>query len=225
MSGAVRKESAEAKKARAKRLVAGLRRLHADARCELDHGNALELLVATILSAQCTDQRVNAVTPALFARFKTAADYASADPVELESLIHATGFFRNKTKSIIALGKSLIERHGGQIPDRIDDLVVLPGIGRKTANVVLSVWFGKPAIPVDTHVQRLTRRLGLTAETDPVKIERDLQRLLPEDDWSFASTALIWHGRRICAARNPACDRCGLRPDCPFPARAPSPRG
>ena len=212
--------SAAAAAARAERLVQGLKRLYPDADCELDHGNALELLVATILSAQCTDQRVNTVTPALFAKYKTAADYAAARPADLEKLIHTTGFFRNKAKSIIGLGRALVERHGGTVPQAMDDLVKLPGVGRKTANVVLSVWFHLPAIPVDTHVIRLVARMGLTKQTDPVKIELALQKLLPERDWSFASTALIWHGRRVCTARNPGCDACSLRPDCPFPKRA-----
>jgi endonuclease-3 len=205
--------------ARAGRIVAGLRKLYPDADCELHHKSALQLLVATILSAQCTDQRVNQVTPALFKKYRTSADYARADPGELEELIHSTGFFRNKAKSIIGLGRDLLARHGGRVPDSMDDLVRLPGVGRKTANVLLSVWFRRPAIPVDTHVQRLSERLALTKKKDPVEIEAALQKLLPEDDWSFASTALIWHGRRICHARNPQCDACGIRADCPFPKR------
>jgi len=212
------KERPEAKRARVARLVAGLRALYPDADCELTHRSALELLVATILSAQCTDERVNKVTPALFARYKTAADYASADPRELETLIHSTGFFRNKAKSIIGLGKALAERHGGHVPDTMEELVTLPGIGRKTANVLLCAWFRRPAVPVDTHVQRLAGRLGLTDETAPEKIEAAIQSLVPESDWSFTATALIWHGRRVCAAQHPACDRCTLRPDCPYPA-------
>jgi endonuclease-3 len=159
------------------------------------------------------------VTPALFDRYRNAADYASAEPAELEALIHATGFFRNKAKSIIGLGRALVERHAGEVPKDMDDLVELPGVGRKTANVLLCTWFRQPAIPVDTHVQRLATRLGLTTETDPVKIERALQHALAERDWSFAATALIWHGRRVCSARNPQCDRCALRPDCPFPTQ------
>jgi endonuclease-3 len=196
-----------------------LKRLYPDADCELNHKSALELLVATILSAQCTDQRVNIVTPALFAKYETAADYAAARPAVLEKLIHSTGFFRNKAKAIIGLGRALVERHGGTVPDTMDELVKLPGVGRKTANVVLSVWFNRPAIPVDTHVTRLVARLGLTKESDPVKIEMALQKILPERDWSFVSTALIWHGRRICIARNPRCGECALRPVCPFPKR------
>jgi endonuclease-3 len=205
--------------ARASRIVAGLKSLYPDAECELTHRSALELLVATILSAQCTDQRVNMVTPALFARYKTVRDYAEADPAELEALIRSTGFFRNKAKAIIGLARALIADHGGEVPDAMDDLVKLPGVGRKTANVLLSVWFHRPAIPVDTHVQRLAGRLELTKETDPVAIELALQKVFPEAEWSFASTALIWHGRRVCFARNPQCVSCALRPDCPFPKR------
>lgn len=205
------------KKARAARIVAALRKLYPDAGCELTHASALQLLVATILSAQCTDQRVNLVTPALFARYKAAREFAAADPKELESLIHSTGFFRNKAKAIIGLARALLARHGGAVPEEMDDLVKLPGVGRKTANVLISTWFDRPAIPVDTHVQRLAGRLALTKETDSVKIETALQDLLPEEDWSFASIALIFHGRRVCLARNPRCETCGLRPDCPFP--------
>ena len=203
--------------ARAARIVGGLKTLYPDADCELDHENALELLVATILSAQCTDQRVNLVTPALFAKYRTAADYAGADAAELENSIRSTGFFRNKAKAIVGLGATLVAAHGGQVPDTLDELVKLPGVGRKTANVVLSVWFLQPAIPVDTHVQRLVGRLGLTKETDPVKIEWALQKILPKEDWSATSTALIWHGRSVCFARNPQCPTCALRADCPYP--------
>ena len=211
--------SATSHAARVARLVAGLKRLYPDAECELHHESALELLVATILSAQCTDQRVNTVTPALFARYKTARDYASADVAEVEALVHSTGFFRNKAKAIIGLSRALLDHHSGEVPDAIDDLVKLPGVGRKTANVVLSVWFHEPAIPVDTHVVRLVSRLGLTKETDPVRIEFALRQILPESEWSFVATALIWHGRRVCFARNPSCDACALNQDCPFSKR------
>lgn len=211
--------SAASEKAHVARLVLGLKRLYPDADCELNHGSALELLVATILSAQCTDQRVNTVTPALFARYKTPNDYATAEVADVEALVHATGFFRNKAKAIIGLSQALIEHHGGEVPEAMDDLVKLPGVGRKTANVLRSVWFHEPAIPVDTHVVRLVSRLGLTKETDPVKIEFALQKVLSESDWSFVATALIWHGRRVCFARNPNCDACALRADCPFPKR------
>jgi endonuclease-3 len=204
---------------RAARLVALLKSLYPDAGCELRHDSALELLVATILSAQCTDQRVNMVTPELFARYRTVKDYADADPAELEALVHSTGFFRNKAKAIIGLSRALLVHHGGEVPEAMDDLVKLPGVGRKTANVLLSVWFHRQAIPVDTHVQRLAGRLGLTKETDPVAIEIALQKVFLEADWSFAATALIWHGRRVCSARNPQCASCALRADCPFPDR------
>jgi endonuclease-3 len=197
--------------------VRELRNQYADADCALRHRSALELLVATILSAQCTDERVNQVTPRLFAKYRNAADYASANLSALQEDIRSTGFYQNKAKALVGMGKALLERHAGEVPDRMPDLVQLPGVGRKTANVILGTWFGKPAIPVDTHVQRLAGRLDLTRETDPFKIEADLMTLLPETDWTFASHALIWHGRRVCAARTPACHRCSLRSDCPFP--------
>ena len=203
---------------RAERIVRELRRLYSDADTALGHDNVLQLLVATILSAQCTDERVNQVTPRVFAKYRSAADYAAADLPSLQEEIRSTGFYQNKAKALIGLGAALVARHGGEVPDRMEDLVQLPGVGRKTANVVLGTWFGKPAIPVDTHVQRLVGRLDLTRETDPVKIEVDLMDLLPESDWTFTSHALIWHGRRVCNARKPACDRCSIRPDCPFPA-------
>ena len=204
---------------RARRIVLGLRRDYADADCALRHSDALQLLVATILSAQCTDVRVNEVTPAVFRRFRTAADFASADRSDVEEMIRPTGFFRNKARSILGLGQALVERHGGEVPDRMEDLVRLPGVGRKTANVVLGTWFGQPAIPVDTHVTRLANRLDLTAHTDPVKIELDLQRLVLRKDWTFFSHALIWHGREVCRARRPQCEACGIRRDCPYPER------
>lgn len=204
-------------RAHARRVIAGLRKLYPDADCDLDFTNGLELLVATILSAQCTDVRVNQVTPTLFRRYRTAADYAEADPDELEEAIRPTGFFRNKAKSILGLGRALVEQHGGEVPDTMEDLVELPGVGRKTANVVLGTWFDKPAIPVDTHVTRLTNRLGWADTKDAVKIERLLQDLLPEKDWTFSSHGLIRHGRRVCRARAPACDDCGIRKLCPWP--------
>jgi endonuclease-3 len=210
-------ETPRKRKNRAKRIVTGLRAIHGDADCALHHSSALELLVATILSAQCTDERVNQVTPALFAGFPDAAAYADAELADVEEMIRSTGFFHNKAKSLVGLGQALVERHEGRVPDTMDELVKLPGVGRKTANVLLGTWFGKPAIPVDTHVKRLVNRLQLTAETDPVKIEFALQKLLPEEDWTFASHALIWHGRRICNARKPSCELCPLARDCPFP--------
>jgi len=210
-------ESSDQRRRRTRRIVRGLRELYGDADCALHHRSVLELLVATILSAQCTDERVNQVTPALFRRYRAAADYAETEPAELEQLIRPTGFYRNKARSLIGLGRALVERHGGGVPDAMEALVELPGVGRKTANVILGTWFGQPAIAVDTHVTRLAARLGLTVETDPVKIERALQPLLPRKDWTFASHALIWHGRRVCKARKPDCEHCALAADCPFP--------
>ena len=192
-----------------------LKKAFPEPECALEHDHPLHLLVATILSAQCTDKRVNLVTPALFARYPTAADYAGADSAELEDWIRSTGFFRNKAKSILGLGKALVARHDGEVPDTMEELFALPGVGRKTANVVLGTWFGKPAIPVDTHVTRLSNRLGLTKLTDPVKIEYALQELTPKKDWTFLSHALIWHGRRVCQARRPDCDACTFRSFCP----------
>jgi endonuclease-3 len=191
--------------------------MYTDADCALHHSRALELLVATILSAQCTDARVNQVTPALFRRYPTAQDYAEAESAELEELIRSTGFFRNKARSLKGLGKALVERYDGAMPDRMDLLVELPGVGRKTANVLLGTWYGEPAIPVDTHVTRLANRLGWTTIKDAVKIEQQLMELLPRKDWTFSSHALIWHGRQVCAARKPRCEDCPLRPDCPYP--------
>ncbi len=187
-----------------------------DAHCELDYKRPLELLVATILSAQCTDRRVNLVTPALFARCPTAADYASAPPDELERLIHSTGFFRNKAKNIRAACAVIATDHGGKVPADLDALTALPGVGRKTANVVLGNAFGIHAgIVVDTHVGRLARRLAFTRHTDPVKIETDLTVLVPVECWTLVSHWLIWHGRRRCPARKPDCPACELRALCP----------
>lgn len=204
-------------KRRVRRVLAKLHRLYPDGTCALNHRSALELLAATILSAQCTDERVNLVTPALFRRYRKAADYAMADENELAELIRSTGFFRNKTRSLIGLGRALVERHAGKVPDTMEALFELPGVGRKTANVVLGTWFSQPAIPVDTHVKRLSGRLAFTGETDPVKIEFELQKLFPKKEWTFSSHALIWHGRRVCFARKPDCGNCPLRSDCPFP--------
>jgi len=200
---------------RAKRVVAALAKLYPDAHCALDHETPLQLLVATILSAQCTDVRVNMVTPALFLRFKTAADYAEAKPAELERMIASTGFFRNKAKNIIACCTMLVQQHGGDVPDSMDQLVVLTGVGRKTANVVLGNAFGIPGITVDTHVGRLSRRLGLTVHEDPVKVESDLMSLLSPEDWTMVSHRLIFHGRQVCFARKPNCSECSMRTFCP----------
>ncbi|GAA4181600.1 endonuclease III [Streptosporangium oxazolinicum] len=186
-----------------------------DAHCELDFQDPLELLVATILSAQCTDKRVNTVTPTLFAKYPTAEDYAGADRAEMEEIIRPTGFFRAKTTSIVGMAQALCERHGGEVPKRLKDLVALPGVGRKTANVVLGNAFGVPGITVDTHFQRLTHRFRWTSETDPVKIEQVVAGLIPKRDWTMMSHRLIWHGRRVCHARKPACGVCPLAALCP----------
>jgi len=200
---------------RARRTVRELGVLHPDAHCELDFTTPLELAVATILSAQCTDKRVNEVTPALFARYPTAADYAGADRDELEALIRPTGFFRNKATSLIGLGAALVERHGGEVPGRLEDLVQLPGIGRKTANVVLGNAFDVPGLTVDTHFGRLVRRFGWTDLEDPVKVEAVVADLLPKADWTMFSHRVIFHGRRVCHARKPACGACGVAALCP----------
>jgi endonuclease III len=186
-----------------------------EARCELDHANAFQLLTATILSAQTTDVRVNMVTPALFARYPTAEDLAAADPAEVEVLIKSTGFYRNKTKSIIGMAQALVDRFGGEVPGAMRDLVTVPGVGRKTANVVRSVALGLPGLPVDTHVGRLSRRIGLTTETDPVKVELELNPMVPASERGEFSLRLILHGRRICVARSPRCEDCVLNDFCP----------
>ena len=204
-----------ARRGRAREVVARLRELYPEADCELEHRDPWQLLVATILSAQTTDKAVNCVTPELFRRWPTPADLAAADPAEVEPVISSIGLYRNKAKAIVGAAREIVERFGGRVPDRLEDLVTLPGVGRKTANVVLATAFGAPAIPVDTHVARLARLLDLSRERDPVKIERDLMALLPEEDWSFASHALIWHGRRVCAARRPRCSECALADLCP----------
>jgi endonuclease-3 len=183
--------------------------------CELDFADPFQLLVATVLSAQTTDERVNSVTPAVFARYPTAADLAAADPDELEAMIRPTGFFRSKARSLTGLGQGLADRYGGRVPAAMEDLVTLPGVGRKTANVVRSVGLGLPGFPVDTHVNRLTRRLGLTASDDPVKIELEVGSLLPEREWGSFSLRLILHGRRVCVSRRPRCHQCVLADFCP----------
>ncbi len=201
---------------RVKQIIARLERAYPDATCALHHTSALELVVATILSAQCTDARVNMVTPALFAKYRTAADYAAADPRVLEREIQSTGFFRNKTKSIIGMAQALVERHGGEVPDTMEALTALPGVGRKTANVILGTWFKKnEGVVVDTHVQRLSRLMKLTRHDDPVKIERDLMDLLPRDKWTWWSHTLIQHGRQVCIARRPRCEECVVNRLCP----------
>lgn len=200
----------------ANKVVETLRRLYPDARCSLDYRTPLQLLIATILSAQCTDERVNKVTPALFTRYRSAADFASADPRELENYIRSTGFYRAKAKNIIACCRALVERHGGELPRNLEELTKLPGVGRKTANVLLGTAWGIPAgIVVDTHVRRLARRMGLTQHTDPDKIERDLMELIPQEEWIAFGHRMIYHGRQVCLARNPRCDQCALNSFCP----------
>jgi endonuclease III len=193
-----------------------LRRTYPDAHCELDHTGPYQLLVATILSAQCTDKRVNLVTPALFQRYPDAESLAMADPRDVEALIKPTGFFRSKTRSLLGMAGGLLDRFGGSVPPRMEDLVTLPGVGRKTANVVLGTAFDTPVgVVVDTHVGRVSRRLGLTRQSDPVKAERALTKLFPRKNWTLLSHLLIFHGRRICVARRPKCAECVLNDICP----------
>ena len=200
---------------RSRRIARELAVLHPDAHCELDFTNPLELVVATVLSAQSTDATINRVTPVLFARYTTAQDYASADRDELETIIKPTGTFRMKANSLIGLGAALVERHGGEVPGTQADLVKLPGVGRKTANVVLGHAFGVPGLTIDTHVGRLTRRWGMTTEEDPVKVEAAVAELVPKKDWTTFSDTAIFHGRRVCHAKKPACGACGLAALCP----------
>jgi endonuclease-3 len=205
-------------KGRARETVVRLKEVYpgtAKELCALDHHNAFELLTATILSAQTTDVRVNMVTPALFARYPTPEDLAAANPSEVEDIIRSTGFYQNKTKSITGMAQGVAERFGGEVPSALADLVTLPGVGRKTANVVRSVWFDEPGLPVDTHVTRLSHRLGLTEETDPVKIEFALNAMVPAAERGGLSLRLILHGRRVCDARAPKCDVCVLEDFCP----------
>jgi endonuclease-3 len=207
---------------RARRINRELAEYFPDAHTELDFTTPLELSVATILSAQCTDKRVNEVTPAVFAKYRTAADYAGADRDELEALIKPTGFFRNKTTSLIKLGQALVERFDGEVPNRLDDLVTLPGFGRKTANVVLGNAFGVPGLTVDTHFGRLVRRWRFTAETDPVKVEFAVAELIQKKEWTDFSQRTIWHGRRICHSRKPACGACPIARLCPSYGEGPT---
>jgi endonuclease-3 len=207
---------------RARRINRELGLLYPDAHTELDFTTPLELSVATILSAQCTDKRVNEVTPALFRRYPTAADYAGADRAELEDMIRTTGFFRNKTNSLMKLGQALIERFDGEVPASLDKLVTLPGFGRKTANVVLGNAFGIPGITVDTHFGRLARRWRWTANTDPVKVEADVAALIPKKEWTILSHRVIWHGRRVCHSRKPACGACAIARLCPSFGEGPT---
>ena len=210
------RETKEAKTARVKKIIAGLRKAYPDAHCELNYSNPLELLIATILSAQCTDKRVNLVTADLFKKYRSAVDYAAAPATDLERAIKSTGFFRNKTKSIKTAAQAIVERHRGEVPQTMEALVELGGVGRKTANVVLGNAFNaNVGVVVDTHVARLSRRFGLTRETDPQKIEQQLMKLVPQDQWTMFSHWLIWHGRRRCYARNPDCPNCEIRALCP----------
>ncbi len=197
-------------------VLAELERLYPDADCELRHENALQLLIATILSAQSTDVRVNHVTETLFERYGSAAEFAAAEPATFEQEIRSTGFYRNKTKSVLGAARKIVGDFDGQVPNTMEELVTLPGVARKTANVVLGTWFRKPVgVVVDTHVGRLARRLGITPETDPVRVERDLMNRLPQDRWIFMGHAIIWHGRRVCSARRPDCANCTLAEWCP----------
>jgi endonuclease III len=207
---------------RARRIYRELAATYPDAHTELNFSTPLELLVATILSAQSTDKGVNLVTPTLFARYPTAADYAAADRDEMEKIIKSTGFFRAKTTSLIGLGQALCERFGGEVPRRLRDLVTLPGVGRKTANVVLGNAFGVPGITVDTHFGRLARRFGWTTSTDPDKVEQEVGALFPRKDWTNLSQVLIWHGRRVCHARRPACGACVVAGLCPSFGEGPT---
>ena len=207
---------------RARRINRVLAQIYPDAHCELDFSSPLELVVATVLSAQTTDKRVNEVTPKLFRRYRSAADYAGADRAELEELIRPTGFFRAKTNSLMKLGVTLVADFGGEVPSRLEDLVTLPGVGRKTANVVLGNAFGVPGITVDTHFGRLARRFGWTDEQDPVKVEFAVASLFPKSEWTMLSHRLIFHGRRVCHSRRPACGACSVSRWCPSYGEGPT---
>jgi len=212
-------ESSAAKAARARKIVERLNRAYPDAKIALRFDTPLELLVATILSAQCTDERVNAVTEMLFKRYRSAKSYAEAPPSTLERDIHATGFFRAKARSLIGMGKGLVERHGGEVPRTLEDLTALPGVGRKTANVVLGNAFGVPALAVDTHVFRVSQRLGLAKADDPEEVHDQLCRVIPRAHWTHATHLLIVHGRQVCRARTPACPGCPVADLCPWPGK------
>lgn len=203
------------RKKRARAVTRHLARLYPDAKCSLDYETPLQLLIATILSAQCTDERVNKVTPELFRRFPTAQSLAGASQAEVESIIQSTGFFRNKAKNIRGCCAKLVAEHGGEVPQTMEELLELPGVARKTANVVLGNAFGVPGLPVDTHVGRLSRRMGLSESDNPVKVEQDLHALLPAKEWTMFSHRMIYHGRKVCLARSPRCPECELEPLCP----------
>lgn len=210
------RESVDAIKVRVAKIISGLQHAYPQAHCELNHSNPLELLIATILSAQCTDKRVNIVTPQLFKKYRTAQDFANARLPELEQEIKTTGFYRNKAKSIAKACRNIVEKHGGKVPNTMEELIALGGVGRKTANVVLGNAFNiNTGVVVDTHVARLSQRLGLTKEKDPVKIELALMNLVPQEQWTLFSHWLIWHGRRRCYARGPDCPNCEIKSLCP----------
>ena len=216
------KESPAELKLRAKKIYTGLNKLYPNAHCELDFKNPLQLLVATILAAQCTDKRVNMVTPALFKKYKKAEDFASAKKSELEELIRSTGFYKNKATSIIGMARKVCDDFGGKVPNNLDDLVTLPGVGRKTANVILGNSFDIPGITIDTHFGRLSRRFGWTKETDPVKVEFAMHELFTPKYWTHFSQLVIWHGRRRCHARKPACGACPIASLCPSFGEGPT---
>jgi endonuclease-3 len=211
------RESAEAKRTRARKIVAALKKAYPDAKIALKFVTPLELVVATILAAQCTDERVNMVTPALFRKYRTARDWAAADLATLEGEIHSTGFFRAKARSIVGMARALVERHGGEVPRTRDELTALPGVGLKTANVVLGNAFGQQAIAVDTHVFRVSQRLGLAKSDDPDEIHDQLVEVLPKKEWTLATHLLTTHGRRTCSARAPLCPACPVKALCPWP--------
>ncbi len=200
-----------------------LKKTYPDAHCELDFSNPLELLVATILSAQCTDKRVNGVTKILFRKYRKAEDYIKVDPANLEGDVRSTGFYKNKAKAIQGCCRVLVEKHGGKVPKTMEELIRLPGVGRKTANVILGNAYGVPGITCDTHVLRLSERLDFSKQKDPVKLEFELQKIIPQKDWTLASHLLIWHGRRCCYARKPECFRCPVSALCPYEPKTPLP--
>lgn len=214
------KETVEEKKGRIRKIIERLRKAYPDVKCELDFESPMQLLAATILSAQCTDKRVNMVTPHLFKKFPDAKRLADADPAEVEEIIRSTGFYKNKAKNIIGAAKEIMERFEGKVPKNMDDLYGLPGVGRKTANVILGNAYSIPAIPVDTHMIRVNNRLQITKNSDPVKIEYDLMPLVPEKDWTDYSHLIIWHGRRRCSARKPDCAGCEIQELCPSAFKA-----
>jgi endonuclease III len=221
MSATHRRKRPQVARTRAARIFSALRQITPIPRVELQHQTPLQLLIATILSAQCTDQRVNQVTPALFQRYRTAGEYAAADQTELERMIKSTGFFKSKARNIIGCCRMLIERFSGTVPGTMEALVTLPGVGRKTANVVLGNHFGRPAVIVDTHVKRVSQRLGLSVSDDPDQIEQDLQRMMPSREWTLNSQRLLLHGRYVCLARSPKCRECGIHTLCHWKGKQP----